>query len=261
MGCFDPFVCPPTNKLCPNGDDVPADCKNKPLPGLPLAALNPGNAPAAPAPEFGAKTDARNGFAAPVACGRRPTPSDEPPPGTASPPDPVPVAGKPVGCAPRPKLLPNPPPGGIAPTGGDPADEAPSSLGVGGVDWGIGGSASRSDAPNDDVGLNALTPALKPVACGRSGAPVGWLDNAVLPVGCPPREPKTEAEKVEPVVDAVVTLVGDAAVGLEPIEVTGDVCTPSPGLPVTNEDATLAKVVVGNPVGCGLTCTWFCDCH
>jgi hypothetical protein len=47
--------------------------------------------------------------------------------------------------------------------------------------------------------LKALTPVLKPVACGRNGAPVGWLDIAVVPVGCVPNELKSESEKVDPV--------------------------------------------------------------
>jgi len=47
--------------------------------------------------------------------------------------------------------------------------------------------------------LKALTPALYPVVCGRNGAPVGWLDSAVLPVGCPPNELNTESENVDPV--------------------------------------------------------------
>lgn len=65
--------------------------------------------------------------------------------------------------------------------------------------WGIGGSDSSNEAPNDDVGLKAFIP-VNPVDCGCSGAlkedppdvvfvePVGWLNNdelviAVLPVG------------------------------------------------------------------------------
>jgi hypothetical protein len=50
-------------------------------------------------------------------------------------------------------------------------------------------------------------PALKPVACGRNGAPVGWLDSAVLPVGCPPSELKSGSEKVDPE-DVVVGVEG-----------------------------------------------------
>lgn len=104
----------------------------------------PALGPAAP----GASIDARNGFTTPalVACGRSPTPSEEP----------VPVlVGKPVGCALRPKLPPKPPP--PAPAGLD----APfSGADVVGVDCGIGGRLSISVAPNDDVGLNALIPAV-----------------------------------------------------------------------------------------------------
>jgi len=190
--------------------------------------------------------DARNGFTAPrprpVACGcsPTPTPSEEPPPNAVGPPIPVPIGLKPVGCAARPKrprpapplvpvpkpivgddtplkFAPSPTPAG-APTpvvpevikeGDVVAVEAASSAGVDGSDCGIGGSASSSDAPNDDVGLNALTPAVKPVVCGRNGAPVGWLDKKVLPVGCPPNELKSGLEEVEPVDVVAVRLVGD----------------------------------------------------
>ena len=241
------------NKLCPN-DGAPVGCENR-------AVLVPGNAPApAPAPALpippGARTDdARNGFAAPrpipnpVACGRIPTPSEEPPPPAlngVSPPVPAPAAGKPLGCVawpklpPRPdappmtgddtllKLGPNPAPTvapaplvPVVPTGGDAAVAAEASSGVVGSDCGIGGSASNSEAPNDDVGLKVLRPAVYPVVCGRNGAPVGWLDSAVLPVGCPPSEPKSGSEKVDPV---ALRLVGvDVAVLGEPKEVSDDV--------------------------------------
>jgi hypothetical protein len=235
MGCFDPFVCPPTNKLCANGD-APVGGKNKLEPALTLGTLNGGSAPillAPPAPGV-AKTEARNGFTvptpAPVTCGRSPTPIVEPPP----PVDPTPLVGNPVGCVPRPKLPPRPAPTFVAvhapgvdndalprfapsptPVGTVVAlaagDEAGSRVGVVGADCGIGGSVSSSDAPNDDVGLNVLIPALKPVVCGRSGGmPVGWLDIAVFPVGCPLSELKMESEKVEPV--AVVEAVMGIAV-------------------------------------------------
>jgi hypothetical protein len=216
----------------------------------------------------GVMADARNGFAAPrptpkpVACGRSPTPIEEP--------SPVLAVGELFGCAERPKLPPRPavpppvvgddtplkpvpkpaaplvpapkpvvgevappklalrptPPGALTPlvpvvqAGGDAAAEAASSAGVVGSDCGIGGSASRSDAPKDEVGLKALTPALKPVACGRNGAPVGWLDSAVLPVGCTPSELKSESEKVDPV--AVVVGV-EALVLDEPKEANDEV--------------------------------------
>jgi len=104
--------------------------------------------------------------------------------------------------------------------GADTAAEVAPSAGVVGSDCGIGGSASRSDAPKDEVGLKALTPELKPVACGRNGAPVGWLESAVLPVGCPPNEPRSESEKVDPV--AVVVGV-EALVLDEPKEVNDEV--------------------------------------
>jgi hypothetical protein len=230
------------------------------VPALVLEVLNAGNAGNAPAPAPAADdtTDARNGFtvptSAPVACGRSPTPTEEPSPGTVSPPDTALAVGKPVGCVPRPRLLPRParklvavPAPGVdddtpprlgpspTPAGtpvalaavserGDPADEAAPGVGVVGADCGIGGSASSSDAPNDDVGLNALTLPPKPVVCGRNGMPVGWLDNAVLPVGCPPSELKMESEKVEPVI-VVAGLVGVAVVAFElkEVEVNGDV--------------------------------------
>ena len=181
----------------------------------------------------------------PVACGRSPTPSEEPPPNAVVPPTPIPVpipapvGLNPVGCAARPepprpapplvpvpkpivgddappRLAPSPIPAAapapevpVVPINGDVvAVVAASSAGVDGSDCGIGGSASSKDAPNDDVGLNALTPAVNPVVCGRNGAPVGWLDRNVLPVGCPPSELKGELEGVEAVDVVVVRLVG-----------------------------------------------------
>lgn len=229
-------------------------CANKPVPALILEVPpNAGNAPV-PAPTLGARTDARNGFTAPrptptpVACGRSPTPSEEPPPpSVVNPPSPAPPIGTPVGWVPRLELPPRPAPplvpavlivgndtplrlapsptpaGAPTPLGADCAAEAALSAGVVGSDCGIGGSASSSDAPNDDVGLKALTPALKPVVCGRNGAPVGWLDRAVLPVGCPPKELKSDSE-IEPVAVAAVRLVGiEVAVLDEPREVSDDV--------------------------------------
>jgi len=213
----------------------------------------------------GVMADARNGFAAPrptpkpVACGRSPTPTEEPSPGLAvgelvccakrpklpprpavptpvvgddTPLRPVPKPGAPLVPVPKPvvdevtppKPAPRPtPPGALTPlvplvqAGGDTEAEA---AGVVASDCGIGGSASRSDAPKDEVGLKALTPPLKPVACGRNGAPVGWLDSAVLPVGCTPNELRSESEKVDPV--AVVVGV-EALVLDEPKEVNGEV--------------------------------------
>lgn len=68
--------------------------------------------------------------------------------------------------------------------------------------------------------MKALTPVLKPVACGRNGAPVGWLDSAVLPVGCTPNEPRSESEKV----DSVAVVVGVEALVLDkPKEVDNEV--------------------------------------
>jgi len=238
--------------------------KNGPLLIFPLALTvpNAGNAPAL-LPAFGATIDARNGLAAPkptpVACGRNPTPREEPAPSGVSPLDPVPLipftVGKLVCCGARRtlplrpvlpfasgpppmageetplRLAPSPTPAGrpkplvpLVPKGGDAAAKAASVSGVVGADCGIGGSASSSDAPNDDVGLKALTPPPKPVVCGRKGAPVGWLDKTVLPVDCTPGELKSDVEKVDPVVVVVAKLGGDEVVVLdEPSEVNGDV--------------------------------------
>ena len=184
--CFDAPVCAPMNKLCPNDGGAPVGCENKPVLAPALVVLNAGNAPApapTPPPTPGVIMDARNGFAAPrpkpVACGRSPTPSEEPPPNAVGPPVPVPIPApvglKPVGCAarPRPPRLETPPlvpvpkpivgddvPPRPAPSPAVVAVGAAPSAGVDGSDCGIGGSASSSDAPNDDVGLNALTPAV-----------------------------------------------------------------------------------------------------
>lgn len=201
--CFDAFACAPTNKLCPN-DGTPVGCENKLCPALKLAGLKGGTVPAV-GPMPGVMTDARNGFAAPVprpkpvACGRSPTPIEEPTPSVVA-------GGELVGCAERPKLPPRPapvveddtpprpvpklaaplvsvpkpvvgvtppilaprptPPGALTPlvpvvqAGGDTAADAASTAGVVGWDCGIGGSVSISDAPKDEVGLKALTPAL-----------------------------------------------------------------------------------------------------
>jgi len=82
------------------------------------------------------------------------------------------------------------------------------------------------------------------VVCGRrSGGPVGWLENAVLPVGC---DPKSVSEKVEPVAE----LVGVEAVvvpGVSDDVVSCGIGGP-PELPARNEDATLVNVVAGAPV-------------
>jgi len=139
------------------------------------------------------------------------------------------------------------------PPGIGPADALFSGAGVVGADCGIGGRVSSSDAPNDEVGLNALIPALKPVACGRSGEPVGWLENAVLPVGCPLTDPKSVSEKAEPVVVDVAALVGvETVVPVPGPDVVNDVVSCGTGglpeLPARNEDATLVKVVTGAPV-------------
>ncbi len=132
----------------------------------------------------------------------------------------------PVGDVTPLRLAPSPTPAGaltpFAPAvqaGGDTVAEAASSAGVVGADCGIGGSASKSDAPNDEVGLKAFTPVVKPVACGRNGTPVGWLDSAVLPVGSPPNELRSESEKVEP----VAVVVGVEALVLDEIDEPNEV--------------------------------------
>lgn len=85
------------------------------------------------------------------------------------------------------------------------------------------------------------------MACGRSGEPVGWLENAVLPVGCILTDPKSESEKVDP----VVVDVGVDADDPDP-KALNDVVSCGigglPELPERNEDATLVKVVAGAPV-------------
>jgi hypothetical protein len=254
VGCENKPALTPTLALgVPNAGHTPT-----PAP-VPAPATPP-----IPGPPGVRTDDARKGFAAPrpmptpVVCGRNPTPSDElfPALNGESPPVPAPAEVNPVGCAAWPKLppkpvpppvpvptpivgddtllrlWPNPAPAGaptpiipVAPVGCDAVVEGEPSTGVVGSDCGIGGSASSSDAPNDDVGLKVLIPAVNPVVCGRSGAPVGWLDSAVLPVGCPPNEPKSGSDKVDPVVVlAVLRLVGvDVAVLGEPKEVSDDV--------------------------------------
>ena len=178
--------------------------------------------------------DARNGFApprVPVACGRRPTPSDEDDDVDKDEPRPVACAvspGKPVGCDER-----------VEPEF-DAGGEAP---GVEGAE-GIGGSDSSNAAPKDEDGLNALSP-LNPVVCLCSGVvPVpadememdGAPADDVAPVGCEESEEKRESEKVEP---EVVLDVG--------CEVSGDendeFCAP-PGLEESNvnDEATLAMI-------------------
>jgi len=163
--------------------------------------------------------DARNGFAPPappVICGRRPAPGDLPralnapvgcefsaPVGR----DPRPAKDelnapvgwefspprldeKPVGCVPRPDVEPDEPwlalvfpfcVGKGEFVWGD-------SPGVVGADCGIGGSDSRSAAPNVDDGLNGLSPPPKPVFCGCRGLAGetemdGAEDVIVAPVG------------------------------------------------------------------------------
>lgn len=74
--------------------------------------------------------------------------------------------------------------------------------GVPGLEPGIGGSDSKSEAPKEDEGLNALRP-LKPVICGLS---VGDIEGAALPevvvapVGWVERDENMESENPELVV-------------------------------------------------------------
>ena len=94
---------------------------------------------------------ARKGFAWPawpVAWGRRPTPTPDLELGSR-------LDAKPVGCVFRSPLLPRDPVGLCL-------GACWLRSGVVGADWGIGGSDSRSAAPNDDDGLNGLR-AEKPV--------------------------------------------------------------------------------------------------
>lgn len=185
-------IAPPLNCDCGSG--------GTPLPMPPVDELN---------------IDARNGLAAPpVICGRKPTPTVD----VVAPPMPAAPAGW-AFKAPKPPALGEDDADGLkleVPNGGKVEDlpdgednevpreprDGPGPVGpfkpvgggedvpegVGGLDCGIGGSDSSNDAPNEDVGLNALRP-VKPVACGWRGAveekagvaavlPVGWLENA-----------------------------------------------------------------------------------
>ena len=47
----------------------------------------------------------------------------------------------------------------------------------------------------------------------RNGAPVGWLDSAIVPVGCLPNELRSESEKIDPMA---------AVVGIEVLRVVFD---------------------------------------
>lgn len=168
----------------PNGDgDELSPAPPAPKEGV---EVEPPNAPPVGFPVV-ENIDARNGFACgavPVACGRRPTPSDDVPSPVACPENP----GKPVGWEPS-----------VEPGldgGGDVA-------GVEGLEAGMGGSDSRRAAPNEDDGLNALRP-LNPVVCGRNGAlPAEEMEMEgavveVAPVGCEESDEKRESENVEP---------------------------------------------------------------
>ena len=67
--------------------------------------------------------------------------------------------------------------------------------------------------------MKDFTPALKPVACGRNGTPVSWLDSAMLPMGCPPNELRSESEKVDP----VAVVVGVEALVFDEIDEPNEV--------------------------------------
>lgn len=192
----------------------PVGCDARPPKALPVGAefKPPNGAPV----EFGDSENivARKGFAAPavpVICGLKPTPGDLPARPRLEP--------NPVGCGLRNELLPS--------DGAGLCFDCPPRSGVVGADCGMGGSDSRSCAPNDDEGLKALMPE-KPVACGCSGlapeaedtvVPVGWLDN----------EENTELEKLEPVREDVVPVLSEGG---------GDAVVLGLLLPSVNDDAT-----------------------
>jgi len=125
--------------------------------------------------------DARKGFAPPpVICGRRPWPRVDPapvePPSTDDWPNPVGCPDTPVelvkGSPPvKPPL--RPPPVALPPkllpllkalplVPRDDVEGSPVIAGVTGAEPGIEGKDSNNEAPNDDEGLNGLSP-LKPV--------------------------------------------------------------------------------------------------
>lgn len=116
---------------------------------------------------------ARKGLAAPaapVAWGRKPTPTVEPTPSPCPALNPGPLP-RPVGCEFSNELAPKEAEGLCLDA---------SILGVVGADWGIGGRDSSRAAPNDEDGLNALRPT-KPVVWGCRGE-IGD-DEVVAPVG------------------------------------------------------------------------------
>jgi len=116
--------------------------------------------------------DARNGFAPPpVICGLKPTPNVDPVPY-------VPNAETPVGwvfvlasCELKGDVL-------LVEGVLLVALEFRSVPGVPGLEPGIGGNDSRSEAPKEDEGLKALSP-LNPVTCGLRDGEVG---NDVVPL-------------------------------------------------------------------------------
>jgi len=102
--------------------------------------------------------------------------------------------------------------------------------GVPGLDPGIGGNDSRSDAPKEDEGLKALSP-LKPVICGLSGGDVDSEDAVpVAPVGWLPKDENMESGNPELV----------AVVAVSCALRNGKLDLFSPALFWEKEDATLA---------------------
>lgn len=190
-----------------------------------------------PPPAFGedaAYIVALKGLAPPVAWGLRPTP------GVGL------VSGcelkvpTPVGCCP---MLETPvPKAEVAPFGADVEEMllgVPVTLGVVGLDCGIGGSDSNKDAPNDDVGLNGLIP-LKPVIWGFNWPPKGDMEGVeevmVAPVGCVDSGEKEENEESD-AVSAVA--VEDALWGLSIPEPLGPNLLSSDFRPNAKDEATL----------------------
>jgi len=198
----------PANKFAPNGVEAP-DPLAPVIPAkgddnVDCPAPENGGTPPKPGPPAGAPIiEARKGFAAPpVICGRSPCPNVDPPPLVAL------IGGELT--APKPVcgvLNPNPPADvgeNISPFPGDVVLlPLPVTAGVVGEEPGIDGKVPRSDAPNDEDGLNGFMPP-NPVDWGFSmgetvidGAeevevtPVGWVDN----VG-----ENMESENVDPVV-------------------------------------------------------------
>lgn len=152
----------PPNAPPPGVDDVPPKLEDAPRPVVVDDKPPPNAFPVGPGESE--NIVARKGFAppaAPVACGLSPTPTVD------APPTPSPELNA-VGCEFSSAALPNEPDGVCL---------GCSEPGVVGADWGIGGSESRRAAPNDEVGLNALSP-VNPVVCGCSALmPLAGFDD------------------------------------------------------------------------------------